>query len=104
MDAFKAFSPDGCIYTTVVNEGDALACPPGFMFTDMTSHSGVCGIMVVYVHRGMKDKLQSFYDQQTLYCKDPDDPVLGAVLQDVFFVCDFGDALACRRLLYGSHR
>ena len=86
VDAFRAFHPDGVIWTAVVQDGDALALPPGYMFTDLVSHNGACGITFVYVHRGLSVKLQSFFDQRSLYCKDEKDEVLEAVLKDIVFI------------------
>ena len=70
----------------MINDGDALALPPGYMFTDMISHAGAVGIKIVYAHRGLFSKLQAFYNQRSLYSKDEDDVVLKAVLQDIVFL------------------
>ena len=101
MEAFLYMFDGSSIYAGVVNDGDAFALPPGYMFTDLTSHAGVCGIKLVYAHRGLAASLQSFYDQRSLYCSDGDDAILKALLQDIDFY--FKGALACRRPKHGSH-
>ena len=94
MQQFMAFSSEARIFTAVISDGDALALPPGYMFTDMVSHGGACGIKLTYVHRGLREKLQSFFDQRSLYLKEPEDDILKTVLQDIFFFLGGGACLS----------
>ena len=76
------------IWVGQINEGEALALPPGFIFADMTSHTGVSGLKIPFVHRGSLARLQHFKAEANLFSKDAQpDGVLDAIVEDLSNQC-----------------
>ena len=96
VTAFKDFAPDAHIYTGSVSEGEALLLPPGYIFCDIASYSGICGLRLAFSHRGCLDSLQVLKQDMTLFAATNGDTsqteVFDFVIKGMRFVCVCGCA------------
>ena len=84
LKEYIASDGDARVWTGTVQEGEALALPPGFVFTDTIGARGTHGVKLTFAHRASLPRLEIFHGQARLFNKDAaaTDEVLKAVVED----------------------
>jgi hypothetical protein len=86
--AFNALSPDSAVYTGTCSEGEAVLLPPGFIFCDLASYSGVAGLKLSFAHRGCLSSLKSLKQDATIFAASNGDSspatIIDFVIKEMF--------------------
>ena len=82
LNAFDKLGDQHNVFTGCADVGDAVVVPPGFIFVDLSAHSGFCGLKLNYMHRGCLDTLTALKQDASLFKSEAEDPVLAEVIQE----------------------
>ena len=77
------FRNSGAVFSGTVGEGEALAVPAGFMFTDVSGELGNSGLKLSRVHASRVGSLKRYNEQLSFFTQSSqEDVVVKHIVED----------------------